>query len=68
MNVPLLTLDSTLPNVAWRRLAAHPRAHGGDVTLRHTPTTAAEEPAIGDRFDRLDGSALFERIVEGARP
>ena len=61
VNVLLLHLDGRLPNVALMRLAAHHRALGDEVTLRHAPTMAAVEPEIGDNFDRLYASAIFER-------
>lgn len=61
MNVLLLHLDGKLPNVALMRLAAHHRALGDEVTLRYAGTKAAVEPEIGDKFDRVYASAIFER-------
>jgi hypothetical protein len=61
VNVLLLHLDGRLPNIALMRLAAHHRALGDDVTLRHAPTVAAVEPEIGDNFGRVYASAVFER-------
>ncbi len=61
MNVLLLHLDGKLPNLALMRLAAHHRALGDAVTLRRAPTTAAVEPELGDTFDRVYASAIFER-------
>lgn len=61
MNVLLLHLDGKLPNIALMRLAAHHRALGDVVTLRHAPTVAAVEPELGDIFDRVYASAIFER-------
>jgi len=59
--VLLLHLDGKLPNIALMRIAAHHRAIGDDVTLRHAPTVASVEPEIGDAFDRVYASAVFER-------
>jgi hypothetical protein len=57
----LVHLDGKLPNVALMRLAAHHRALGDTVTFRHAPTVAAVEPEMGDAFERVYGSAIFER-------
>jgi hypothetical protein len=59
--VLLLHLDGKLPNLALMRIAAHHRERGDDVVLRHAPTVAAVEPEIGDAFDRVYASAVFER-------
>jgi len=61
VNVLLLHLDGKLPNIALMRIAAHHRALGDGVVLRHAPTIAAVEPEIGDTFDRVYASAVFER-------
>jgi hypothetical protein len=61
VNVLLLHLDGKLPNLALMRVAAHHRALGDDVTLRHAPTVTAVEPEIGDNFGRVYASAIFER-------
>jgi hypothetical protein len=61
MRVLLLHLDGKLPNVALMRIAAHHRALGDVVSLRHAPTVASVEPELGDRFDRVYASAIFER-------
>ncbi len=61
MNVLLLHLDGKLPNVALMRLAAHHRALGDEVTLRHAPTVTSVEPELGDTFARVYASAIFER-------
>jgi len=61
MNVLLLHLDGKLPNIALMRLAAHHRAQGDEVTLRRVPTVTAVEPELGDSFDRVYASAIFER-------
>lgn len=61
MNVLVLHLDGKLPNIALMRVAAHHRALGDTVTLRHAPTVAAVEPEIGDSFERVYASAIFER-------
>lgn len=61
MNVLLLHLDGKLPNIALMRIAAHHRALGDAVVLRHAPTIAAVEPEMGDDFDRVYASLIFER-------
>jgi|SRR6185437_11672926 len=61
MRVLLLHLDGKLPNLALMRLAAHHRGLGDEVVLRHAPTERAVEPEIGDAFDRVFASAIFER-------
>lgn len=61
MNVLLLHLDGKLPNVALMRVAAHHKALGDSVALRHAPTVAAVEPHLGDRFDKVYASTIFER-------
>ena len=61
MNVLLLHLDGKLPNVALMRVAAHHRALGDAVELRHAPTVASVEPEILDRHDRVYASCIFER-------
>jgi hypothetical protein len=57
----LLHLDGKLPNVALMRVAAHHRALGDEVVLRRAPTVAAVAPELGDHFDRVYASAIFER-------
>lgn len=59
--VLLLHLDGKLPNVALMRLAAHHAARGDLVELRRAPTVASVEPEIGDRFDLVYASAIFQR-------
>jgi hypothetical protein len=61
MNVLLLHLDGKLPNVALMRIAAHHRALGDTVELRHAPTVASVEPEMLDRHDRVYASCIFER-------
>jgi len=61
MKVLLLHLDGKLPNIALMRIAAHHRALGHEVSFRRTPTPAAVEPELGDDFDRVYASAIFER-------
>jgi len=61
MNVLLLHLDGKLPNIALMRIAAHHKALGDAVSMRHAPTVAAVEPEIGDNYDRVYASLIFER-------
>lgn len=59
--VLLLHLDGKLPNIALMRIAAHHRALGDKVELRRAPTVESVEPEIGDAFDHVFASAVFER-------
>lgn len=62
MKVLLLHLDGKLPNLALMRIAAHHRALGDQVELRHAGNPAALEPRFGDpRWDAVYGSLIFER-------
>ncbi len=61
MNVLLLQLDGKNPNLALMRLAAHHRGLGDRVELRHAPTPGAVERRLGDAFDRVYASTIFER-------
>ena len=61
MKVLLLHLDGKLPNVALMRIAAHHRALGHEVELRHAPTVASVEPELLDRHDLVYASCIFER-------
>jgi hypothetical protein len=58
----LLQLDGKLPNLALMRIAAHLRATGWDVTLRHAGNIAALEPQLADpKWDAVYASLIFER-------
>ncbi len=62
MSVLLLHLDGKLPNLALMRIAAHHRALGDRVELRHAGNHRALEPRFGDpAWDRVYASAIFER-------
>ncbi len=61
MNVLLLQLDGKLPNVALMRVAAHHRARGDAVTLRKAGTGGAIGRQLGDDFERVYASLIFER-------
>lgn len=59
--VLLLHLDGKLPNLALMRIAAHHRALGDRVELRHAETPADLQPRLGDpAWDRVYGSLIFE--------
>ena len=63
MNVLLLHLDGKLPNIALMRVAAHHRALGDRVELRRIGNAgrlAAVEAHLGDAFDRVYASAIFD--------
>jgi hypothetical protein len=57
----LLQLDGTGPNLALMRLAAHFRSLGDDVELRRTYKASDVEKRLGDDFDGVFASAIFER-------
>jgi hypothetical protein len=61
VNVLLLQLDGKLPNVALMRIAAHHRALGDSIELRHAATVRAVQPELYDRHDRIYASLIFER-------
>ncbi len=61
MRVLLLQLDGKLPNLALMRLAAHHRANGDEVELRHAPSVGAVERRLGDAFDAVYASLIFEK-------
>lgn len=56
-----MQMDGKLPNLALMRISAHHKALGDEVTLRRVPTVSAVEPELGDAFDRVYASAIFER-------
>lgn len=57
MNILLLHLDGRLPNIALMRIAAHHRALGDSVTLRH----GGERQLWDSPWDRVYASAIFEK-------
>ncbi|NJK31302.1 MAG: radical SAM protein [Deltaproteobacteria bacterium] len=61
MNVLLLQLDGSLPNIALMRLAAHHRERGDRVELRRAGNEAAVERQLWDEHDCVYASLLFER-------
>lgn len=71
MNVLLLHLDGKLPNLALMRLAAHHRALGHRVELRHAGNPQAVNPRLGDpAWGAVYGSLIFEstrKVAERAR-
>lgn len=70
-NVLLLDLDSKIPNLALMKLAAHHRAAGDHVDLRHAKNAGSMQPRFGDPiWDRVYGSVIFDRtkqLAEHAR-
>ncbi len=61
MKVLLFQLDGKIPNLALMRIAAHHRALGDDVVLRtgeHPSRVAAQ---LGDSFNQVYASAIFDR-------
>lgn len=62
MQVLLYQLDGKLPNLALMRIAAHHRARGDEVELRHAGNAAALEPELGQPAPaRVYASAIFQR-------
>lgn len=62
MRVLLLHLDGPLPNVALMRLAAHHRALGDVVELRHAQTESALGRGLWDELaDRVYASCIFSK-------
>lgn len=61
MKVLLLQLDGKLPNVALMRIAAHHRAAGDEIELRHAATVRAVQPELYDVHDMVYASLIFER-------
>lgn len=61
MKVLVLHLDGKLPNLALMRIAAHHKALGDDVTFRRVEHVSRAGPHLGDSFDRIYASAIFER-------
>lgn len=60
-SVLLLQLDGKVPNIALMRLSAHYRALGADVTLRQVGNERAVMHRLGESFDRVYASLIFER-------
>jgi len=58
VKILLFQLDGKIPNIALMRIAAHHRALGDEVTLRHTGNPTRE---LWDHPDRVYGSAIFEK-------
>lgn len=59
MNILLVQLDGKLPNIALMRIAAHHRALGDEVTLRH----GGERGLWDADWDKVYGSAIFEKSM-----
>lgn len=57
----LLQLDGKVPNIALMRLSAHLKGRGVDVELRRAGNATALEPGLGDHFDAVYASLIFER-------
>ncbi len=57
MNVLLIQLDGKFPNLALMRIAAHHRAHGDEVQLRHYADFGG---MFDGPFDRVYASTIFE--------
>lgn len=58
MKVLLFQLDGKVPNIALMRIAAHHRALGDSIELRHTGSPRRE---LWDAPDRVYASAIFEK-------
>jgi Radical SAM superfamily len=61
VKVLLLQVDGKLPNLALMRISAHHKAKGDDVTFRLAEHPSRACPQLGDSFDQIYASAIFER-------
>ncbi len=62
MNILLLQIDGSTPNLALMRIAAHHRRHGNYVELRKCYKPSDAERTLYDpEWDQVYGSAIFER-------
>jgi len=61
MNVLVLHLDGKLPNLALMRISAHHKVLGDAVTFRRVEHVSRAGPHLGDSFDQVYASAIFER-------
>jgi len=59
--VLLLQLDGKMPNVALMRIAAHHRDLGDEVELRRAGNESSVCRELGEPFDRIYASLIFER-------
>lgn len=57
----LFQLDGGIPNIALMRIAAHHRALGDDVEVRHMGRNQRPERQLWDNPDFIYGSAIFEK-------
>jgi len=57
----LLQIDGKIPNLALMRITAHHRARGDEVELRYAPSIGAAQRRLGDAFDDVYASLIFER-------
>ena len=70
MNVLLMQLDGSMPNIALMRIAAHHRALGDAVTLRRAFGRGHVQRHLGDDFERVYASAIFTRtqpVIDAVR-
>jgi hypothetical protein len=61
MNVLLLQLDGSLPNIALMRLAAHHRGQGDIVNLQQARKPSQIQRGLFDAWDLVYASLIFER-------
>jgi hypothetical protein len=61
VRVLLLQLDGKLPNLALMRVSRFHRERGDMVEFRRAGNAAAAAPCLGDEFDRVYASLIFER-------
>ncbi len=63
VKVLLLQLDGarTLPNIALMRIAAHHAELGDTCELRYAPDEQSVPPHLGDHFDLVYASAIFQK-------
>lgn len=63
MRVLLMQLDGAMPNIALMRIAAHHKVAGDSVTFRRTFGRSHVQRHIGDDFQAVYASAIFQRTA-----
>lgn len=67
MKVLLLQIDGKIPNLALMRISDHHRNLGDEVELRHTGNVTAVELHLGDDYDAVYASLIFQHSQPVAR-
>jgi hypothetical protein len=61
MKVLIFQIDGKIPNLALMRISAHHKALGDEVVFRTAEHPSRVCPHLGDTFDKVYASAIFER-------